>query len=153
MEHTKHYHLSQWSMEDRIQMQDFNDDNAKIDAALKAEAETRQAADTAQQAALNNHTAQITKLGNCQISRFTYTGTGPDVPQVLTFPKKPLMVMMMNGSGCAAFCLYGFTSSRLLDSSNGHFPVSWTENSLTWTSSTMNAKGTPYPALVLYAMD
>ena len=74
MEHTKHYHLSQWSMEDRIQMQDFNADNAKIDAALKAEAETRQAADTAQQAALNNHTAQITKLGNCQIYTAQYTG-------------------------------------------------------------------------------
>ena len=53
---------------------DFNDDNAKIDAALKAEAETRQAADTAQQAALNNHTAQITKLGNCQIYTAQYTG-------------------------------------------------------------------------------
>lgn len=47
MEHTKHYHLSQWSMGDRIQMQDFNADNAKIDAALKAEADARQAADTA----------------------------------------------------------------------------------------------------------
>ena len=74
MNYTENYQLSQWSMEDRIQMQDFNDDNAKIDAALKAEAETRQAADTAQQAALNNHTAQITKLGNCQIYTAQYTG-------------------------------------------------------------------------------
>ena len=146
MDHTTNHQLSQWENTDRVLMEDFNADNAKIDAALRAEADARAAADAAL-------AAQVAKLGNCQISRFTYTGTGPDVPQVLTFPKKPLMVMMMNGSGCAAFCLYGFTSSRLLDSSNGHFPVSWTENSLTWTSSTMNAKGTPYPALVLYAMD
>ena len=148
---TPNYQLSQWERSDKIQMEDFNADNAKIDAVLGTLA--AQVSTKAEQSALTTLTGRVAKLGNCQISRFTYTGTGPDVPQVLTFPKKPLMVMMMNGSGCAAFCLYGFTSSRLLDSSNGHFPVSWTENSLTWTSSTMNAKGTPYPALVLYAMD
>lgn len=153
MDHTTNHQLSQWENTDRVLMEDFNADNAKIDAALRAEADARAAETQARAAADAELSAQMSKLGNCQISRFTYTGTGPDVPQVLTFPKKPLMVMMMNGSGCAAFCLYGFTSSRLLDSSDGHFPVSWTENSLTWTSSTMNAKGTPYPALVLYAMD
>lgn len=34
MNHTEHYQLSQWEKSDRILMDDFNADNAKIDAAL-----------------------------------------------------------------------------------------------------------------------
>ena len=36
MQHTQHYQLSQFEKDDRIQMEDFNADNAAIDAALKA---------------------------------------------------------------------------------------------------------------------
>ena len=36
---TTNYQLSQWETTDRILMSDFNDDNAKIDAALKANAD------------------------------------------------------------------------------------------------------------------
>ena len=32
--HTPNYQLSQWERSDRVQMEDFNADNAKIDAAL-----------------------------------------------------------------------------------------------------------------------
>ena len=39
MEHTTNYQLSQWESTDRIMMSDFNADNAKIDAALKTQAE------------------------------------------------------------------------------------------------------------------
>ena len=39
MNHTKNYQLSQWEMEDRLLMEDFNGDNAKVDAALKAQAD------------------------------------------------------------------------------------------------------------------
>ena len=41
--HTPNYQLSQWERDDRILMEDFNADNAKIDAAIKAEAEVRAA--------------------------------------------------------------------------------------------------------------
>jgi len=34
MKQTEHYQLNQWELPDRVQMQDFNNDNAKIDAAL-----------------------------------------------------------------------------------------------------------------------
>lgn len=40
--HTENYALSQWERSDRILMEDFNADNAKLDAALKA-AEQRSA--------------------------------------------------------------------------------------------------------------
>lgn len=34
MKQTENYHLNQWDLTDRIQMEDFNADNAKLDAAL-----------------------------------------------------------------------------------------------------------------------
>ena len=36
MQHTQNYQLSRWAKDDRIMMEDFNADNEKIDAALKA---------------------------------------------------------------------------------------------------------------------
>lgn len=36
MEHTEYYQLSLWEQDDRILREDFNQDNAKIDAALAA---------------------------------------------------------------------------------------------------------------------
>ena len=36
MKQTENYQLNQWEKDDRIQMEDFNSDNAKIDAAIKA---------------------------------------------------------------------------------------------------------------------
>ena len=42
---TPNYQLNQWERSDKVQMEDFNADNAKIDAALKAEADARTAAE------------------------------------------------------------------------------------------------------------
>ena len=39
MTKTTNYQLNQWAKSDRVMMDDFNADNAKIDAALKAAAE------------------------------------------------------------------------------------------------------------------
>jgi len=62
MTHTTNYNLSQWDAGDRILRDDFNADNAKIDAALAT------------------HTSSIASLtsgkGNCSVETFTYTGTG-----------------------------------------------------------------------------
>ena len=49
MEQTSKYGLSQWDAEDRILREDFNADNAKIEAALEAQA------------------AAIANSGNCKI--------------------------------------------------------------------------------------
>ena len=37
--HTEHYQLSQWVKTDRVRMEDFNEDNRKIDVALGAKTE------------------------------------------------------------------------------------------------------------------
>ena len=39
MTKTTNYQLNQWAKSDRVMMDDFNADNAKIDAALKANAD------------------------------------------------------------------------------------------------------------------
>ena len=36
MNHTPNYQLSQWAKSDQVKMEDFNADNAKLDAAIKA---------------------------------------------------------------------------------------------------------------------
>ena len=41
MQKTTNYQLNQWVKSDRIQMEDFNSDNAKIGAALKALEDTQ----------------------------------------------------------------------------------------------------------------
>ena len=46
MKKTANYGLNLWEKTDRIQMEDFNADNAKIEAALAQEAAARAAADT-----------------------------------------------------------------------------------------------------------
>ena len=40
MNKTPNYQLNQWDKNDRIQMEDFNADNTKLDSALKALSET-----------------------------------------------------------------------------------------------------------------
>lgn len=79
MNQTKKYQLNLWDKTDRIQMEDFNADNAKIEAAL---------ASVAEQSAL------VTQCGNCQLYYGTYTGTGSGAT-VLSFEKKPLFVTIM----------------------------------------------------------
>ena len=61
---TTNYNLSQWSKSDQVKMEDFNADNAKIDAAIKAVADSK-----ATIAALTALTARVTALENK--SRFT----------------------------------------------------------------------------------
>ena len=50
MNQTANYQLSQWESTDRILMSDFNNDNSKIDAALKANADAIAAEAAARQA-------------------------------------------------------------------------------------------------------
>ena len=86
---TPNYQLSQWERSDKIQMEDFNADNAKIDAVLGAHAGT-----------LTAHTEALTKLGNCRIEVFDYVGTGTfgqNNPTVLSFSARPVFFLIVNG--------------------------------------------------------
>lgn len=127
--HTQHYALNRWDLEDQIIMDDFNDDNAKIDAALKANAN----AIGALQTALSTHGT---------VTRFAYgsyigTGeSGSSHPTSLTFDFYPIFVVIMcreiqdrDGSPC--FLMRGETvanSTKQFESIN----VSWTSNGVSW---------------------
>lgn len=147
MEHTKHYHLSQWSMEDRIQMQDFNADNAKIDAALKAHDHV-----------LSLHTNALTKCGNCQLYYFTYTGDGKEAPFTITFPKLPLAVFISSDAGNGFTALRGSSRCSFTHGSGvyGYHPT-WSESGLTLEreqeAHQMNYLGRVYTVVALLAMD
>ena len=159
MNHTPNYNLSQWEKSDKVLMDDFNADNAKIDAALHTL--VGQVAGKAAQSALNNlsqtvagHTSALAGKGNCQICCVTYTGTGEEVTQTLAFPDRPVLVFLMHGSNAFAPCVYGTGMSRTVGySTDSSFPISWSGNSLSWTSSSMNIKHAGYLAVALCAKD
>ena len=67
-------------------MEDFNRDNAAIDAALKSNADGVAALQTA-----------LAGAGNCKLYFGTYTGTGSGLT-TLTFEKRPLFVSIMGNN-------------------------------------------------------
>ena len=119
---TQNYQLNQWVKSDRVLMSEFNADNAKIDAALKAEANAR--------------TAGLAKKGNCTIGILTYTGdgqSGPEHPTRITFPRMPAFFIVVGGNivmgrGGATAVInsfeYGSSAHTFTD------PVSWSGNTL-----------------------
>ena len=108
MNHTTNYQLSQWESTDRILMSDFNDDNAKLDAALKARP--------------------------CQFYTSSYEGEGAK-SRTLSFPKKPVFVVVIDSASCF-FTAYGAKYVCAIKSSgrdNQMLNCTWSGYSFTWT--------------------
>ena len=76
IETTKNYALPKWKKSDFIQMDDFNDAFAKLDTALKAEADARAAADSTASKAHSALEQTVTKSKLCRIKYGSYTGNG-----------------------------------------------------------------------------
>ena len=107
MTHTTNFNLTQWDKSDRIQMADFNADNAKLDAALAA----------------------LTR----RVYTATYTGDGATT-LTLTFPAKPVFVAAL-AEGELVFMARGAATGFLHDHASFYeFPVSgWDGTTLTIT--------------------
>ena len=91
MNKTANYNLNQWDKADRVLMEDFNADNAKIDAALGAKAEKTVV--TALQGQVNTVQASVPKIA-CG----TYTGNGTASRTIsLPFAPKAVLVLVHNG--------------------------------------------------------
>ena len=215
MNKTSNYQLCQWDGEDRILRTDFNEDNAKIDAALKQQANSiaginaalpgkadaatvtsltntvnqkanqsaltaevnartaadntekaaREAADTAEAtaraqgdaAAAAARAAALALKGNCQIYYGTYEGEGTMDKSPLTFPAKPILVLIQgNNQTC-----HGIQGSPHLvcanDSSGAQYcAATWSGNSLSWTGNrpgNANVSGITYYVVALMAAD
>ena len=70
--YTTNYDLCQWEPTDAVQRVEFNQDNAKVDAALNSLAQSR----------------------NCMVWTGSYTGNDADT-KTLTFPHQPYFVLIM----------------------------------------------------------
>ena len=89
MNHTTNYNLSQWSKSDQVLMEDFNADNAKIDAALAQKAEASALAALAQ-----------TVEGKARIAVGSYTGDGAE-SRFISVGFTPRAVLLMTAYGNA----------------------------------------------------
>ena len=153
MAETGNYQLKQWEKTDRIQMEDFNADNAKTDQAL---------AELAAQA------AQIAKCGNCKIVYGSYTGTGTygsSSPNTLNFNGKPLLVAILPNNNGGSMYGWGFLAAKdapflytMMHSSKSYCTTSWTGNTLSWYNSSevgyqFNTSGYTYYYVALLAAD
>lgn len=113
---TERYQLNQWSLDDPIQMEEFNADNRKLEQAL-------------------------TELdSSClRIAFGSYTGTGEygkDNAITLTFPFRPRLFYCFRGGLGDMFTLVhsGMTGYVAPDLSSGDYSISltWTDNSVSW---------------------
>lgn len=151
--HTTNYHLNQWEPTDQVLRTDFNEDNAKLEAALTALNTTAQQHTTqlAQQA------AQLTLRGNVAFKTVSYVGTGLGQTSSLTFEKKPLMLEIRGETEPSMLSfLYGatYTVGYGLGGING-IKITWSGNSVSWitvdnnVAAQCNTKGETYLVLAL----
>ena len=97
IETTKNYALPKWKKSDFIQMDDFNDAFAKLDTALKAEADARAAADSTASKALSALGQTVTKSKLCRIKCGSYTGngkSGKNAPNTLSCDFYPVLLII-----------------------------------------------------------
>ena len=156
MTKTTNYQLNQWAKPDRVMMDDFNADNTKIDAALKANADAAAAA-----------SAAVALCGNCKIETSTYTGTGTggaSGPTTLIFPKRPALIAVM-GDGFLMLLNNQISegSATAMISYNG---AAWGRVEISWQGNTLryyntdgypgrqgNDKNVVYQVIAFYAQD
>ena len=136
---TPNYQLSQWSRDDRVLMEDFNADNAKIDAALKA------------------HDAALAGKGDCQFWTTSYMGdgkVGAANPRSLSFPKWPRLVFIVGGSGFMLMLPGQGSATSVNPNGARSVTTSWSGSSVSWYGGSdgwvmMNSSGTTYQVVAL----
>jgi len=154
MNKTANFQLTQWEKTDRIMMEDFNRDNAAIDAALKSNAE-------AVAAALQT---ALASCGNCKIVYGTYTGNGKygsANPNKLTFNGDPLFVIIKGSIGSAPTlgiqAMRGWNTAYTGSADPSTVcHLTWGEHSLSWynsqsSSDQFNTSDSVYPYIALFA--
>ena len=92
--HTEHFSLNQWLPDDQVKRTDFNEDNAKLDAALNNL--SGDLAEKADQSALEALSQKLASMP-CLVTGI-YTGDGTDSRLIsLGFQPKALLVMREEG--------------------------------------------------------
>ena len=159
---TTNYQLNQWELADAVQRVEFNQDNAKVDAALKSLSD--QVVQKANQSALNtvisavNQKAdastlsslsqtvaelsgQVAACGNCKIEYFTYTGTGTSGsgnPTRITFSRPPLFFLLLGGQSTKSYWAFGSKMFPLIyidfSTNNMSYAATWSGSQISFYS-------------------
>ena len=148
--YTANYQLNQWEPDDAVRRVDFNADNAKIDAAIKAvdrrvDGKVSTSALNSLQSTVNSLSATVSgqgttlnHKGNCQVELSTYTGNGQET-RTHTFPRKPLFFFIFGD--VQVIVGYGSTLAYSLALDLHGVDTVWSGNSVSFTgrsSSTSN---------------
>ena len=137
MEKTTNYQLPKWEKNDFIKMDDFNDMTAKLDAALKENAD---AAAGAASAAVVTALEQDVGAGgkNCRIAFGSYTGTGKygsANPTSLSFDFKPELVLVGCQQESAGNWSWMFRPvTKALACCGASIQLAWTETGVSWVT-------------------
>ncbi len=141
--YTSNYSLCQWAASDKVLRTEFNADNAKIDAAIKAV--DGRVDDKASVSALNSLKTTVSGLsgtlerkGNCRVIYEVYTGNGAET-NTRTFPGNPLLVVLCDGTNMI-IALRGMITVYNRGSGSSAVNVSWSGNTMTLSST----KGATY---------
>ena len=167
IETTKNYALPKWKKSDFIQMDDFNDAFAKLDTALKAEADARAAADSTASKALSALEQTVTKSKLCRIKCGSYTGNGKSGkadPNTLSCDFYPVLLIISRideySNITRAVAIRGI-SKFSGGAGNRQNINTWSERSVSWYSETetdtyynaydvqLNTSGIVYQYLIL----
>ncbi|MGM9619558.1 MAG: hypothetical protein ACI3W8_07000 [Oscillospiraceae bacterium] len=141
---TPNYHLSQWEENDRILREDFNADNAAIEAALLA-VKSEAAEDL--QAMSQTLSAAIGSGGKtARIVHGSYTGTGgygASKRNSLTLDFKPLLVFLTSGvDSTYQIMMRPFSQSVPIQA--GNLSVSWGDLTVSWYCDYSSSSGEYY---------
>lgn len=167
IETTKNYALPKWKKSDFIQMDDFNDAFAKLDTALKAEADARAAADSTASKALSALEQTVTKSKLCRIKYGSYTGNGKSGkanPNTLSCDFYPVLLIISKideySNITRAVAIRGI--SKFSGGAGNRLNINtWSERSVSWYSETetdtyynaydvqLNTSGIVYQYLIL----
>ena len=154
---TEFYQLNQWQAEDQVLRTEFNQDNAKVDAALHALAQT--ASGLSQSiAGLNQSITALNQAvaaaGTCSFVSGSYTGDGTQ-STTLTFEKKPYVLLVYNSSTMGLYFRGADKGARLYSASTVNMHnVAWGDHTVTRSgdnNAILNLNGAVYNYLALVA--
>ena len=145
MEQTANYGLNQWDAGDRIMMEDFNADNAKVEQALGDHEER-----------VSTLEAASAGFGSCVFYATSYKGTTNDVSTPsLTFPHKPMVLLVGNpDAGYTNLIAWqGQPKARVVGGTGYDINLTWEGNTVSWTGYnseyTLNKNNVTYYVLAL----
>lgn len=149
--YTEHYGLCQWEGTDQVLREEFNRDNATVDAEIKDLSKRSRSLENI-----------IQTRGNCQFYFTSYVGTGTvgqSYPTSLTFPVAPYLAIIVHqfpdgrsGGPCGILPLKGYMLTNqgacVANWSTDGKTVSW-YSGLGTASSQLNMKDITYQVYIL----